>query len=448
MPRDVGDLDRRGGLLFPVATGEHRAEGVRRGAQRGAVRKKLAPLYQEAHVAKLAVVHVLVAQVHLGRGRRRLAHVDGRDRVGLGRQVKQRHGALLLRGVAAGLEHHVDEHLQAALAHKNLVQLLLAAGEARKRGGGALLHHLVVGAHHVEHLAQHLAAHLLLQPLERLLHAVLAGLHDEVAVDEALHAALADDVRDVVLVVREAVEREGRVVLQVAVARVHEVQQRLEPAGVDDARLVVRVLRQPAQRKGSHLAQLQVLRAQHHDQRRHRAALHDLGLEVGVRGRKLPQQQRRLALALGAAATQQADHRLQRALVQHLPLDRRRRVHEVADHAHRFVVDAAVLAAQHLDQRRQRVALHDLLLVVLVLEGQGAQRARRRALDLWVHRVEELHERRNAALGAHAALDDGVLVREVGDGVRRAAHHAPAARGAGRVRARGRRAVQQADETR
>lgn len=40
-----------------------------------------------------------------------------------------------------------------------------------------------------------------------------------------------------------------------------------------------------------------------------------------VCGGKLPQQQRRLALALRAGAGQQVDHRLQRALRQNLPLD-------------------------------------------------------------------------------------------------------------------------------
>ncbi len=63
----------------------------------------------------------------------------------------------------------------------------------------------------------------------------LAGsdhLGDEVAGLQALHGALADHVADVVLVVRQPVQREGGVVLQVAVAAVQQVQQRWQAPGL------------------------------------------------------------------------------------------------------------------------------------------------------------------------------------------------------------------------
>ncbi len=68
--------------------------------------------------------------------------------------------------------------------------------------------------------------------------------------------------------------------LQVALARLQQVEQRRQPALRHDARLVVAVLRQAAQRKGRHLAQLAVVIAQHVYERGHGAALHNLVLVV------------------------------------------------------------------------------------------------------------------------------------------------------------------------
>jgi len=187
-----------------------------------------------------------------------------------------------------------------------------------------------------------------------------------------------------------------------------------------------------------------------------------------VSGGKLPQQQRRLTLALGASTAEQVDHRLQRALCQHLALDVLRGVHQVAQHTNRLVAHPQVLRPQqlgmvvvvgggagegririshcrhakricnmieapacsytsppssqsihppckgpshtlththtHLDQHWQPPALHDLLLVLLVLERQRAQRPRPSALHLEVPRLQQRHQRRDAALRAHAVL--------------------------------------------
>jgi hypothetical protein len=56
--------------------------------------------------------------------------------------------------------------------------------------------------------------HAVLQALDQLVHAVAAGLHDELAVEDALHGAVAHKFNQVVLVVAQAVERKCRVVLQ------------------------------------------------------------------------------------------------------------------------------------------------------------------------------------------------------------------------------------------
>ncbi len=63
-------------------------------------------------------------------------------------------------------------------------------------------------------------------PLQTAIGRGVADLGDEVAGLQALHGALADHVADVVLVVGQPVQRERRVVLQVAVAAVQQVQQR------------------------------------------------------------------------------------------------------------------------------------------------------------------------------------------------------------------------------
>jgi hypothetical protein len=84
-----------------------------------------------------------------------------------------------------------------------------------------------------------------------------------------------DDLRHVVRVVGEAVQRERRVVLEVLDLAAQQVEQRLQHAHRKDARLVVGVLREAAKRKGGHLAERAVVRLEHVDQRRHGAALHN-----------------------------------------------------------------------------------------------------------------------------------------------------------------------------
>ena len=87
-PADVGDGDG-GGLLLLVVAVKHGAEGVGGGQQRDAVRVELAPLHHEGHIRQRGVVHVLLAQVHLRRWRRRRA-VDRRRCICLLRQLEQR----------------------------------------------------------------------------------------------------------------------------------------------------------------------------------------------------------------------------------------------------------------------------------------------------------------------------------------------------------------------
>ena len=55
-------------------------------------------------------------------------------------------------------------------------------------------------------------------------------LHQELAVLQALHSALAHYGRNIVLVVRQPIQGKGCIVLQVAVARGHELQQRRQPS--------------------------------------------------------------------------------------------------------------------------------------------------------------------------------------------------------------------------
>ena len=55
-------------------------------------------------------------------------------------------------------------------------------------------------------------------------------LHQELAILQTLHSALAHYGRDVVLVVCQSIEGKGCIVLQVAIARCHELQQRWQPS--------------------------------------------------------------------------------------------------------------------------------------------------------------------------------------------------------------------------
>ena len=57
-------------------------------------------------------------------------------------------------------------------------------------------------------------------------------LHQELAVLQALHSALADYGCNVVLVVCQAVQGESGIVLQVSISGRHELQQRREPASL------------------------------------------------------------------------------------------------------------------------------------------------------------------------------------------------------------------------
>lgn len=161
-----------------------------------------------------------------------------------------------------------------------------------------------------------------------------------------------------------------------------------------------------------------------------RAALDDARLGVGVGRRKLAQQERGLPLRFSTGRGKKADHRLQRPLVQHAALDVLGGMHQVADDADGFVVHPRVVRAQHLDQGGERAALDNLVFVVLVLERERAQRARGRALDLGVARLQQRDQGRHPAVGPHARLDYHVLVGQVGDGVRRAAHDGRARGGA------------------
>ena len=318
---------------------------------------------QERDVAHLGVVEVLL-QVRLRSRRqgrflrrhlqRKLLHQHVQRVARLGQPLLVRLRVRLLGGRLR--PERVQQDVQPRLLDEHLAELLAVrvVHEVRERDGDARrVRRVRVGGHQVDEVPQHPRARrdFALEPIERLLHAILARLHDELAPHQPLHGALANDVRYVVLVVREAIQRERGVVLQVALVAVQQIKQRPQPGGVQDANLVVRVLRQPPERERRHLAELLVRVAQHLDQRAHGAALDHLHLER-VRGGELPEQQRRLALRLRARRAQEPDDGLQRALVQHAPLDVRRGVHEVADHANRLVVDQLVLRLDHKDEHR------------------------------------------------------------------------------------------------
>ncbi len=79
-------------------------------------------------------------------------------------------------GVAGGVGEDGDEDVKALAVDEDGLEVGLAA-QARQSGRGAVLHHAVCRVHAVHDLVQHLALDLVLQPLQRLLHAVLRRLH-------------------------------------------------------------------------------------------------------------------------------------------------------------------------------------------------------------------------------------------------------------------------------
>eukprot|EP00955_Chlamydomonas_euryale_P036208 350380-Chlamydomonas_euryale.AAC.4 len=300
VPRNVRDLNACG-LLLAVPAVEHGAEGVRAREQRDAVRMERAALDDKRDVSERRVVHVLRAEVdRLGRLRRHAA-LGAIRRADLAHELQQRCRRVLAHArLHAHIHQCIQQQVEPALLHKHGTQLALGR-QPRKRHGRALLHHAVTRAQHEHDVRQHPPAKLLLHALE-----------------QSLQHALLDNVRDVVLVICEPIERKRRVMLQVVVLALQQRQQRHQAPALHNARLVVRVLSQPAESKRCHLAQRRVGVRQHRDKRRHRAALYDACLGVRVCRRKLAQQQRGLALAVGAWGVQQVDDRLQRAILKHL----------------------------------------------------------------------------------------------------------------------------------
>mmetsp|Transcript_6990 Transcript_6990/g.25712 ORF Transcript_6990/g.25712 Transcript_6990/m.25712 type:complete len:441 (+) Transcript_6990:680-2002(+) len=391
----------------------------------------------EHEVRELGVIEVLL-QVRLRRRGKRRGFLRGEARDLLGNLIQRRGGVLLIprlrrEAQVAGQRRrvlrgdHLEQNLQAAVIHEDirerletplLLLFIRAAAQMGERDRDARRMLLVRRAHHVNQIPQRAPGHLLLQALQRLRDAVLRRLHDELAVVQPLHRALHDDVRDVIRVLREPVQRERSVVLQVPRVRVEQIEKRSQAVRVADPDLVVLVLCEASERERGHLPELRVRVVQHLNQRLHRAALDDLDLERRLRRRELSYQKRRLALALRALGREQRNHRLQRAFVQDAAFDVRRRVHQVPDDADGFVVNRLVFASDHEDEHRQRAALDDLVFVLVVFERQRPQRARRRALHFRIPRLEQGHQRRDAPLRSDLVLDVVVLVRQVRDRVR------------------------------
>ena len=399
------------------------------------VRVKLPPtvaVREEDNVAQLGVVEVLVSEMRLwgGRQRHRVVGVPRREqRLHVLRNLEQRTRRVFHRvgeKITLVRRVHLEQNVQAALLVED-DPLLVVAAQMCQRDGDALLLALVRGSHKVDEVLEHPPVNLLLQPLQGLVHAILAGLSFELAVHQPLHRALADDVGDVILVVRQSVQRERGVVLQVGLVRVQEVEKGSQSVGVADAHLVVLVLRKSTERKRRHLPQLTLGVVQHLDQRLHCAPLHDLDLilDVGVvRGRgELSEEERCLPPALVALRGEEANDRLQRPLVEHPSLDVVGRVHQVTNHPHSLVVDVWIAGSHHEDEHRKGALLDDLFLVLVVLERERPQRRGSRPLNLGVPRLQQRDERRDATLGPYPVLDRVVLVRKVGHRIRRPASH-------------------------
>mmetsp|Transcript_10990 Transcript_10990/g.46181 ORF Transcript_10990/g.46181 Transcript_10990/m.46181 type:complete len:376 (+) Transcript_10990:1440-2567(+) len=199
------------------------------------VRVELLAVRQERDVAHLGVVEVLL-QVRLRRRRqgrllrrhlqRHLLQQHVQRVARLGQPLLVRLRTRLLRRRAGheraqqdGQPQLLDEHLAELLAVRVVHEVCERDGDARR------VRRVRVGGHQVDEVAQHARARrdFALEPIQRLLHAILARLHDELAPHQPLHRALAHDVGNVVLVVREAVQRERGVVLQVALVAVQQI---------------------------------------------------------------------------------------------------------------------------------------------------------------------------------------------------------------------------------
>mmetsp|Transcript_18316 Transcript_18316/g.62218 ORF Transcript_18316/g.62218 Transcript_18316/m.62218 type:complete len:322 (-) Transcript_18316:1439-2404(-) len=189
---------------------EHAAKGVRRGDERHAVRVEVAALDDKRHVRERAVVDVRLAEVHLGCGRRRGGLQRAQRRGLLGQRVKRQRCVSLRRLRLAS--DHVQQRVEAFLLHEDHVEVVLPS-KVCKRHDDVLAHRPLRHAHQIQQVVEHTALHLLLQPLQRLLHAVLACLQRQLRVHQPLHPALPHNLSHIILVVSDAVQRESGVVL-------------------------------------------------------------------------------------------------------------------------------------------------------------------------------------------------------------------------------------------
>jgi hypothetical protein len=97
-------------------------------------------------------------------------------------------GFLLELVLANGVGDHEVQDAEAAAVDEDGLEVLLA-GQAREGSGGAVLHRRVRRVHHgVQDVVQHAPLYLVLQPLERLLHAVLRRLHPHMRTQTSVHS--------------------------------------------------------------------------------------------------------------------------------------------------------------------------------------------------------------------------------------------------------------------
>mmetsp|Transcript_16039 Transcript_16039/g.45929 ORF Transcript_16039/g.45929 Transcript_16039/m.45929 type:complete len:621 (+) Transcript_16039:560-2422(+) len=387
------------------------------------MRKKLLPLDQEGDVARLFLSHVRGSQVDIGlwgwhwRYWRYYARVPGDVGEGDGCDALLAFGGPHVGHDAC--QDSVHPVLDESIGHEFRVRhgLIRRTQQAEIDGDRLLL--LLARLEDVQDLAHHGMVKLVLESARHLQHAVSGCLRSQLHISYNLNGAFPHKVHEVVWVLGQAVEGKRRVVLQVGLVRVQKAQQRLQATHRHDTRLIVLVLCKSPERKRRHFPQLGVRTRQHHNQRRHRPPLHNLALVIRLHRRKLPQEQRRLSLRVGARRGKQINHGLQRALVEHPYLDMLRRVDQVSDHAHRLVVYGAVFGPQHMHQERQSLQVDDEVLVFLVFERKRPQRPRHGPLHLRLDRFQEVHQRHNTVLLADHILHPVVLVRQVGDRIRR-----------------------------
>ena len=95
-----------------------------------------------------------------------------------GERVRKQHtcSLLLCSELGVGQREDVQQHIDALALYEDVAEVRLL-GQAREGHGRALLDGDVGREQGVHDLVEHLALDALLQPLERLLYAVLAGLH-------------------------------------------------------------------------------------------------------------------------------------------------------------------------------------------------------------------------------------------------------------------------------